>query len=379
MYDSARDRLIAHRPGSLEEFDGTSWQPRPPLIPSSYASTVPVFDSTRSVTVLFISTTNGPEAWEWDGTSWAFAGPGPTSADPAVFHVTLGSIVSVGAVTGGFDVFEWNAGNETIHSSANRPPNRRLQSLNLYRYGPIAYDTRRDKLVMFGRYEHHPPPLNSLIQAEAVTWEWDPINGWVDMGNSGPMLGSTMVWFDAHRGRVMRHDHNAHGSVIEAYMYDGNGGWDQIGVQGTGYLATWNGAYDSRRNRRYGYTPGAGLSSWSYLADVHPATYQPHAAGCTGPNPLTLELSEPWTRAWLDGTMAVDIAGLPLGVGILAMGFDDQTFAGQPLPQSLQPIGMPQCTLNIAPAASVFGTPSGNGRATVQFAIPNSIGLLGVG
>ena len=79
---------------------------------------------------------------------------------------------------------------------------------------------------------------------------------------------------------------------------------------------------------------------------------------------------------WIGNTLSVDLVNLPSPLGILSMGFDDQTYNGSPLPLPLGPFGMPACLLNIAPQASVLATATA-GTATVQIPIPNAAYLVG--
>jgi hypothetical protein len=134
--------------------------------------------------------------------------------------------------------------------------------------------------------------------------------------------------------------------------------------------------YDPFHNRFYGIsTLGLG-----YYADVYPAAYEGHGPSCST-NPFFMWLTQPSSRAWIGGTLSVDIGDtwspLPTPFAFLAMGFGDQTFQGVPLPISLASIGMPTCTLNIDAQVTV-AVPVSGGVGTSTLPIPMSMGLVGL-
>jgi hypothetical protein len=216
-----------------------------------------------------------------------------------------------------------------------------------------------------------------LIGREAKTWEWDETNGWIEFPASGGIGQLSTMWFDRQRGHMVRYDFDSTGAE-----------WVRIwtGNPPTADVQTWKpvpyvpGAispvlllpcYDSVRNRVYTYQTFGSALAW--LTDVHPATYEPHGDGCASPSTPTLALSEPWTRAWLGGTLEVTVKG---AIAALATGFTDQSFGAVPLPLDLTPFGMPQCQLRVAPEFVQLGITAGHG-VPFPLPIPNVPSLIG--
>lgn len=116
-----------------------------------------------------------------------------------------------------------------------------------------------------------------------------------------------------------------------------------------------------------------------YFRDTYPAEYSYHLLGCTGPALANLDLTKPWTRAWLGRTLSVDVTWQwplsPSSFVVLAMGLTDQSFGGVPLP--IPGFGLPNCQLAIAPEATQVGIGS-NSSASFQIPIPSTATLVGI-
>lgn len=267
----------------------------------------------------------------------------------------------------GIELYQWNGQAFSLILATVMPPTH-APGNNVYGYLGFTYDEAADRLVLFGRSELNPSGP-AIVAWDAITWEWDPTNGWVNRGISGTMLHSSKIWFDRVRGAIVRFDWQA--SAQQMYLRGAGGNWIQIGSP-----AVWlaSPCYDWRRNRLYSYNPHTPYGM-GYFGDVHPAAYEPHAAGCQTASAPSLSLSRPWTRAWLGQTLSVDAANLVGPFAILSMGFDDQTYNSSPLPLALAAYGMPGCNLNIDAAASLI-VPAVNNRATVTIPIPNHPALV---
>lgn len=126
------------------------------------------------------------------------------------------------------------------------------------------------------------------------------------------------------------------------------------------------------------YWGGYGASMW-YFHDTYPAEYSYHLPGCTGSALASLDLTKPWTRAWLGRTMSVDVSWQwplsPTSFVVLAMGLTDQSFGGVQLP--ISGFGLPNCQLAIAPEATQVSIGS-NSVALFQIPIPSTATLVGI-
>jgi hypothetical protein len=266
----------------------------------------------------------------------------------------------------GLELHEWNGVAFSLVPAPVMPP-ASGPTVTLS-YWNFTYDEVRGKLVVFGVW------VVGLFNAGPLpqTWEWDPVNGWVDLGMSGTLGGTPRTWFDRQRGRVMRWDETNTGSQF--FVREPTGTWTAMPTVIPVRLSPWP-CYDPKRNRLYG-TNGWLPGGLGYFSDAQPATFDQHAPGCPASLAPTLALSLPWTRAWGGGSLATDIGNLGSPFAILTMGFGDQLYNGNPLPLALASHGMPGCTLNIEPTTSLV-LPAVNGTATATIPIPNTAALYG--
>ncbi len=240
-----------------------------------------------------------------------------------------------------------------------------------YFYLGFAYDESIDRLVLFGR--SHVSSQGQVLSLEGVTWEWSASSGWQLLGSSGPVLGWNSIWFDAHRGCLMRMQ--THAGVTTYFRRTGPTSWAGVPSQGTPiapYPLTES--YDRVHNRLYLLN---GTGNLGYIGDAYPSEFEWHGTHCTQNLSPGLYLTESWSRAWIGQTLSVNIVGLNGPLAGLGMGFDDQFSNGVPLPLSLASIGMPSCFLNIDPAATAWANVTGT-TATMTLPIPFTQALVGV-
>jgi hypothetical protein len=194
VYDSRRDWFVAFGGtkgdgsayGDTWVFAGSTWARVATASPPSRQSHAMVFDERRGRTVIFGGTgPYGPDQppprlgdlWEFDGRRWRpreFAtGPGARTSPGAVYDSTRGVTIIFGGVDGsGFlgDLWAWNGAEwrKLAGASSAGPPPRAT--------GQLAYDQRRDRVVLFGGRNGWPNgDLND-------TWEWDGAT-WRRVGN----------------------------------------------------------------------------------------------------------------------------------------------------------------------------------------------------
>jgi hypothetical protein len=194
VYDSRRDRFIAFGGtvgdgsayGDTWEFDGSIWAKLASQGPPARQGHAMVFDERRGRTVIFGGT--GPygsdqppprlgDVWEFDGRRWSAReyanGPGQRTSPGAAYDSKRGLTVVFGGAGGiGFlgDLWAWTGAEwrKLADTSSEGPAPRAM--------GHLAYDHRRDRVVLFGGRNGWPDgDLND-------TWEWDGVR-WRRIGN----------------------------------------------------------------------------------------------------------------------------------------------------------------------------------------------------
>jgi hypothetical protein len=183
-YDTKRNRLVVfggagrgQANSETWEFDGAAWSRFAGKGPSARQVHAMVFDERRGRTVLFggsgVSAPGSPgivlgDLWEFDGEKWqevvAGEGPGPRHSAGFTYDSKRGLMILFGGmgIGGKFhsDLWAWNGSRWTklADESPAGPVARAM--------GYIAYDKKRDRVVLFGGRKGWPDDLND-------TWEWD--------------------------------------------------------------------------------------------------------------------------------------------------------------------------------------------------------------
>lgn len=375
-YDSVRDRIVMPNGATTLEYDGAAWTTLAGAGGSNVGACM-VYDPVRQRTVALEAGTLA--TLEWDGSSWTSGAALPffnlyPSDARLVFHRGRGKVIALTPMQLHFPVvqlemYEWD-GMSWTHIPSLSPFVISLSATGAYTsYGPCAYDSRRDKVIVFGSNW----VVNGVPHLHASTWEWDPINDWVTYADSGP-IDLNRLWFDEQRGAAVRLNMASPSSTL--LRWDSGQGWIPIANLSSLPLTVYgpSSAYDSARNRFY-YPEST--TALAYLSDVHPASYTAHGSGCLGAQSPALGLTFPWTRAWLGSTLDLTAGGLPLSSGLLAMGFSDQSYGATPLPLDLSSYGMPGCMLRVAPDATALLV-GANNTVSWQIPIPNQQSLLGI-
>lgn len=184
VFDSRRGRFVAfggsagrgQARGETWELDGTTWIKLAAASPPARQAHAMVFDERRGRTVVFGGIGGGTpptppptfgDLWEFDGERWhqivAANGPSPRHSAGVAYDSKRGHIVLFGGIgadgmlgdTWSWDGREWK---KLADASAAGPEPRAM--------GYLAYDRRRDRIVLFGGRKGWPNDLND-------TWEWD--------------------------------------------------------------------------------------------------------------------------------------------------------------------------------------------------------------
>jgi len=283
-YDSARDRVVLFggrsifaSVGDTWEFDGTTWTERPfTNAPSKREEMVMAFDASRRQTVLFggidgdTNTLLG-DTWEYDGTAWQPIAP------------------------------------------ASSPTPR-------YRCA-YAYDTTRQRLVVYGGYDG--------VQIRTQTFEY---------------TGET--WESITVGA---------GSTNATEMY---AGFDPVRNR----FVTFGGVGALFSNQTHEYQ-GVGTAQFAQFGQ-----------GC--PTSAGVATISAVTPPRLGTTFTMEFANLPLASSFLftAQGFSATTWNSNALPFNLSAVGLSGCLLDVS-ADVLLGLGVTGGTATFGFTIPNTPSL----
>lgn len=181
-FDSARERLLVLDAGAMRlwEADGVRWIERgAPVAPPPRLGAAMVHDAARGRLVVFGgSATAGAapnaETWEWDGSTWTLRTPATSPPARAMHELAYDAarqrVVLFGGASQPFggnplaDTWEWDGTNWLQRSSTAVPPARRS-------FG-MTFDSARQRVVMFGGQGQTPTTLINL----GDTWEWDGTN-----------------------------------------------------------------------------------------------------------------------------------------------------------------------------------------------------------
>lgn len=204
VYDVARKRLVLAAGISQ---GSTVWERQPTgpwttvnvtSAPSGGNVAAAVYDPMRARTTLF---TEAWEVMEWDGTGVVTARGGlPPGATPrylwsgAAFDPERRRFVLYGGSGPGLrdDTWEWDP--EAGQWAVGQPS---VPGPGPVRYGAMAYDSRRDRLIQFG---------GTYGTSDATTWEWQPgQTSWGEMNVKARPQARTFpaMAFDGSIGRVL--------------------------------------------------------------------------------------------------------------------------------------------------------------------------------
>jgi len=127
----------------------------------------------------------------------------------------------------------------------------------------------------------------------------------------------------------------------------------------------------------YGWTVGGDqLMTNALLYVARGASYRSYGSGCSGTLGVPTLAAATGSRPALGSTFTAVLGGLPLGAGIMVMGFSDTAQPPFTLPLELTPFGMPGCRLLAEAVASQFVLGAGN-TASWAITLPTSTAYMG--
>ncbi|MBL8724985.1 MAG: hypothetical protein JNK49_13125 [Planctomycetes bacterium] len=207
-------------------FDGTDWQVAPPSPFLGHLSSV-ASDPLRQRIVVLLDRTTPSRVFEFDGTAWTTAGPGPQphAAGRAIhFDHTLGSIVAQGdsGTTPPYSIRQqWLGG-----SWSNLPANGAVPRSNQR----VLHDPATDTLLHIGGFDNSFNPHRATQFLQAGRWTTlEHSAGWQTFENiCYDPRRDLFVAFDAqaregtawHRRAFVRHDPPPQGTALLGLAFD---------------------------------------------------------------------------------------------------------------------------------------------------------------
>ncbi len=375
-HDENRNRMVFIGRSSTYELDGNGWT----LLatgflgrPSGWFSGI-AYDRTRRRVLCY----DGVATWHWNGSVWTMAAfPPPGWSFLHVFaHTRRGTVMAFGGINywNSSDLYEWDGARWNLVPATLKPP--RLGDANASQvWLSCTYDARRDRVVLFGSawYDWNNLRFSNL---QSDLWEWDAANGWVNPPTSGTLALPCRTYFDSHRGQLIR----LQGTPVQQAVWDGVS-WSNLtaipALPGTLSVGAF-GAFHEDSGRYYAYASDLSGDFAYTHATNNPALFESLAPGCPGSlGEPTLRLTRNWTRAWVGGTLSVDLHNLPQSTGFVAIGWSNLQAGAFPLPLDLTPYGMPGCHARVATDLIVPVT-GANQTATLTMPVPTNYVLLGV-
>ena len=375
---------LGTQPGTTILHDGQSWTT---VLSNSYPNgighVVSAYDATRGELVVVDSSTWA--TWTWNGTDWRLAGgfpwrsPYPGMLYPGweydvVYHPSIGEVVTIVPDYFANEVEVWGFDGVSWHELATQAQiTSRPTNYASYAYGGMCYDPATDCLLVNGRKDC------VGFAYEDKTWQWNASSGWTLLHSGGLIDLGSMLWFDPTRGAVLRGTSSTSlgsGVVYSVAVWDRMTSSWQSGTLG-GAVFPFGGDYHDILGGVAGPVWPTSNGLRLVLLDDWPARYERHAMGCNPSIAPTLQLRQSSSRAWLGGTLAVELTSLTQPLALVAMGFSDTAYGATTLPLDLTTYGVPGCHLQVAPDATLLVAAQG-GTASVQIAIPQWTGLLGI-
>jgi hypothetical protein len=365
------------------EWDGATWSRRAPLhAPQARKYHAMAYDDRRGKIVLFggavlsnttFLTTLFADTWTWDGLDWRqeqpLNSPSARNGHAMAYDSQRDRMVMFGNFLFISDTWEWDGANWSQASPANAPPSRSLPGM--------AFDSLRARVVLFGG--------QAIFTMLDDTWEWDGVN-WTPLAPASrpAARGGHGMVFDSRRGRTRVFGGNGVGPTgygNDLWEWDG-AAWTQIATGGAlRGRQNFGMAYDASRDRlvMFGGHEGSVTTSmgdaWEY-GTAGFAVAQSYGPGC-GTLAMTATAAA-GSRPVLGQTVSTDIVNVPATLAFMALGWSSAQAGSLDLPIDLMPFGMPGCLL--LQSVDYLGQPctiTGPGTARHSLSIPNTPGLVG--
>jgi hypothetical protein len=363
----------------LWRYDGANWTLQIPTgaVPPARSRFAAAFDPIRQRFVVFggdsqyVGTGSYGDTWEWDPQTSTWTQMFPATTPTARIHARLtfdpintNLLLFGGRGAGSSETWSWDGTNWTQQVPTNVPTGREQAHL--------ATDWGHARIVMFGGSTG----AASGVLGDTWTWngsDWTAVTTATTPGIGG--LRNGKATYDLLRDRVVVHGGvtSAGGFSASAWEFDGVDWSERLpatrpsGRTGAGFCYV---AALERSVLFGGYNGPVLADQWDYQTNAI-ANETPFGTGCptsTGVPTLTAT-----GRPWLGDTLNLNLGNIPpTGLSLLIAGLSNTTWQGGALPAPLGAYGFPACALLVAGDAQIFVV------GGIAFAIPNSIGFVGV-
>jgi hypothetical protein len=377
-YDSLRERLYLF---SIDTWfaDAAGWH-RVATAPPARGGVV--FEAASGRFVVFSGTGNAAETWTFDGSNWVRQTPATSPPARTQFGLAYDAARARTVLFGGndgmndlADTWEFDGANWIQVATANAPSPRNQLA--------VAYDSRRGRTVLFG---------GSGSNLLGDTWEFDGTNWYPITTPTQPRArtGHALA-FDVARGRVLLTG-GFDSSVLsmgDAWEYDGTD-WSAFGgVPGYSGRYGHSMVYDIASLRmvlgfgawwRPIFDHGHYYDLWE-LPPPTTAQWTPHGSGCTGSAGTPVLEAVGGALPSLGTSFPLQIGTLPPGPGAtyLGLGWSITHWQAAALPLELGWLGLPGCSLWIAPEPGLGPLLLHAGTSTTySLALPNLPALAGL-
>jgi hypothetical protein len=314
-----------------------------------------------------VPTTYFAGTWEWDGSAWNSVAPAGSPqgriGSALVYDLSLQKALLFGGNDGASDrsdTWTFDGNGWTLLAPATAPSGRHFHAM--------AYDAVRRRAVLFGG------EAGTTVHGD--TWEWDGTNWLQRVTNQPPARSRHAMTWDARRNRVlMTNGRTATLPLADAWEWDGTSWAPVVTAANPGPRAWHATVFDTMRNQVITF---GGTGSNRYLRDTwahgDASSYASHGAGCPGSLGVPTLAARAGSAPMPGSTLLVDLANLPFGTAVMAMGFSDRSSGPFTLPLDLGPFGMNGCRLLVDPLATLLVT-GPNQTATWSLYLPQIPGL----
>ena len=251
---------------TLWHWTGTAWRALSGEGPAGRTMAAAAFDTRRGVFVLYGgigigSGTRLGDTWEWDGRAWAqhnVRTPGPRDHHAMAYDearrqtVMFGGRAAEGDTRFPAGTWLWDGAAWTAAGTDGGPPG--------FGHHAMAYDSRRQRVVMYGGVRDDRRDL-------ADTWEWDGAT-WhriVTLAGPGPRSRHRMA-YDAARGVIVLFGGND-GRLLDTWTWDGTA-WRQAATAGPPPRWVHAMAYDRQRQAVVLFGGGSSVRPYAPMQDL---------------------------------------------------------------------------------------------------------------
>lgn len=245
-YDSARGVTVLVGGNSGEssetwEWDGSRWEMSTSDTPVNGVAIV--YDSARRESVLFVHAGSESETWVWDGERWdlrATGGPTPVAGPGFAYDSDRQVAILFGGGKGGSkapvpDTWEWDGQVWTLRD--NKGPSRWKHAM--------VYDSVRHEVLLFGGVDLRSFPLD--LPATGDTWSWNG-ESWKlrDLGDP-PWRALHDMAYDSRREKIVMFGGRNLRNLCDTWEHDG-AHWRFVAPDGPPARQGHSMAFDSRRS-----------------------------------------------------------------------------------------------------------------------------------